>query len=104
MSGYQLKTVGIRRVLSKEQQWKIDYSIIVDAWFHRIPRGTRFCGETLRMAAKHNGLSDPHHHNAWGGMANSFLSGVRAYIRREGTLPAQDPKAHGRTYPAYVKT
>jgi hypothetical protein len=106
LTGKQLRDEGIARVLMSEAHWRDIYRRILNEWITREPCGMRFTGETLRLVAQRRGIESPHHHNAWGGVANGI---IREWLRRKLIAPtgtmrnARDPKAHARSYRVYEK-
>jgi hypothetical protein len=106
MDGDLFRHAGIELVLSAEPAaWKGHYMIFSVQWFMTLPVGTIFNGEIMRLNALRNGLSEPHHPNVWGAMANLFLAPLLedGSIQRYGVAKAISARAHARRYPSYRK-
>lgn len=104
--GRAARDEGISRVTaSTSAGWKIAYVGIVADWFASLPRGATFTGETLRLIVKKNGMADPPHPNAWGGVANGVLRRLlsKGLVQVVGFQNATDPRAHARLYRLYQK-
>jgi hypothetical protein len=107
-AGQALRDAGIQQVLEFEpSDWKEAYQLHVQSWFGRRPSGHTFTGETLRMVAKHCGLGEPHHHNAWSGQAASLIKRwlKQGLIELTGDMRlASSPKTHAHALREYRKT
>jgi hypothetical protein len=101
----RLRNDGISRVLTRDEQWTALYKSVIAKWFAQQPTGHLFTGETLRLVAKHCGMINPHHHNAWGGAASSVICAwIKAgAIEVHGLKNATAPKSHARIYREYIK-
>jgi hypothetical protein len=104
--GEALRDEGIQRVLQFEGDWKEQYRTIVVGWFVRRPKGHAFTGETLRLVARHCGLGEPHHHNAWSGQAAGLIKRwlKDGAIELTGDLKlATSPRTHAHALREYRK-
>ena len=87
------------------EDWKNRYHEVVERWFLSLPVSGHFSGEDLRRAALADGLWEPHHPNAWGGVSSSV---VRRWMRggrivTDGMTQATLLASHARRYPRYRK-
>jgi hypothetical protein len=103
--GKELRDDGIEQVLAPEVLWSDRYRAVIVGLFASRPEGFRFTGETLRLVATESGIEAPHHHNSWGAIARSLITGWMRdrQIITMGYAPAKDPAAHARSYPQYEK-
>jgi len=80
------------------------------AWMERgialirtFPMCEEATGEDIRMWLGERGLTEPDHHNAWGGLIRWAIS--QELIEATGKyLPMKAEKSHGRKTPVYIRT
>lgn len=105
-TGSKLRDEAISRVVENAADvWKVEYKNCARQWWAQLPAGSKFTGETLRLEAKKRGLRDPHHPNAWGGMASSIIRRLLkgGHIKEDGRASASASKSHACSMPQYVK-
>jgi len=104
--GDELRDDGINRALDNEHEhWKVSYLKVSARWFERLPKGSIFHGEAMRLNAIHVGIGEPHHPNVWGAMASSFLKSLLndELIEECEMIKASLPSSHSRRNPSYRK-
>lgn len=99
-TGKELKDDGIERVLSNEEHWS---PRVIGAYRGYMATRASFTAEECRLHALANGITPPHHPNAWGGVWNTVArSGA---IRKTGEyVKTRDPSNHACEVPVWEKT
>jgi hypothetical protein len=98
MDGPALRDAGIARVMENN-----------DIWAHEVERAFRywlaaesdpvFTFEQFRVWATSNGLGEPHHPNAWGGLTKRF----KHFVQPVGYTTSERPEAHARLTRTYTR-
>lgn len=95
MSGAQLRDEGIALVMDNAAGWADE---IEQAWRHwlRYQAPPEFTLEQFRVWVTPH-IGEPHHPNAWGGLAKRFAR----YIKPVGYTTSARPQAHARVTRIY---
>lgn len=97
-TGAQLRDEGIEQVLDNAVHWAHDVEPAFRYWLAVHAPGV-FTLEMFRTWALANGLAEPHHPNAWGGLAKRF----KGYLEPVGYANSERPQAHARLTRTYTR-
>lgn len=102
-SGLQLKDEGMQAVLeAAAERWRASVLAGIRAWARDVATpGTEYAFEEIREHLRSNGISEPHHHNAWGAMASKAVR--ERLIKPTGNYrKAKSPATRGHPVQTYV--
>lgn len=97
-SGTELRDAGIAQVMIGAEDWRSEVQLAFDFWLDNFAP-TTFSLEQFREFAEANGLPEPHHPNAWGGLAKK----VAHRIKPVGFTTSVRPQAHARVTRTYQR-
>jgi hypothetical protein len=98
MQGALLRDAGIDRVMENARLWADEAQAAFAYWLTHCAT-EEFSLEQFRTWAQANGLSEPHHANAWGG----FSQRVKHLITPVGYTQSKRVSAHARLTRTYRK-
>jgi len=70
-TGQQLRDAGIKQVLDNAAAWADEVGLAFQ-WWLRTEAPEEFALEDFRACVERYGIGQPHHVNAWGGLAKKF--------------------------------
>lgn len=96
MEGAQRRDAGIERVLSSHQAWRNEISVAFNWWLENCAP-PEFTFEQFRNFLEACDYPNPHHPNAWGGLAKTFADRIQPV----GYTTSIRPQAHARLTRTY---
>ena len=97
-AGADLRDAGIDQVLDNAEAWAEEVGRAFH-WWLETQAPEVFAIEDFRSCAESHGLPQPHHVNAWGGLAKRFGH----LIEPVGYTQSQRPSAHARLTRTYKR-
>lgn len=97
-TGQQLRDDGIALVNNNSGSWGAESDAAFNYWLAHVASYT-FTIEQFRVWATARGLQEPHHPNAWGGLARRY----RNQIACVGFTTSERPQAHARATRVYMR-
>jgi hypothetical protein len=98
MDGPSLRDAGIARVMESAEPWAHEVERAFRYWL-AAEAEPLFTFEQFRVWAEGNGLAQPHHPNAWGGLTKRF----KALVEPVGYATSERPQAHARLTRTYIR-
>ncbi len=96
MEGAQRRDAGIERVLENHAEWKYEVSCAFSWWLENAAP-VEFTFESFRNFLEACHFPEPHHPNAWGGLAKTFADRIKPV----GYATSARPQAHARLTRTY---
>lgn len=95
-TGQQLRDAGIDQVLDNAAAWADEVGLAFQ-WWLRTEAPEEFALEDFRACVERYGIGQPHHVNAWGGLAKKFADRITPI----GYTTSVRPQAHARVTRTY---
>lgn len=97
--GAVLRDAGIQQVMAHNEDWAGEVTRAFHWWINRIDPHDTFALEDFRACVEELGMPQPHHVNAWGGLAKRFAH----LIEPVGYAQSSRPSSHARITRLYRK-
>ena len=97
-TGDQLRDLGITQVLNNNADWAFVSQVKFSFWLKHVAP-PEFTIEDFRIFAEANGMPEPTHVNAWGGISKRF----KKLIKPVGYTQSVRPLAHARLTRTYQR-